>query len=638
MIERAFAREQLKVPGEPRIADAEEIVDPGRRGGFEMLPGEAVQGARRDIEMDRLDRRVAAPFGGLVAGRKSDRADRRHLSRLHARGVPGNRRDAAQTVAEHMVRCPQVGGSMRGKLPSHGQQAVVAAFQQKHRARARRACVPRRNAAQRAVHPPPHTVPRKLFPAQAGVKGAVYSPRMHDLVIRNALLLDGLGSPPRRGDLAVTDGAIAQVGKTEGKSTESLDADGLALMPGIIDNHTHYDAQLTWDPSASPSPALGVTTAIIGNCGFTIAPCRPADRDLVMRNLTQVEGMSLEVLRSGIRWEFESVPQYLDMLERRGAALNIASFVGHSALRSYVMGEAATQRVATDAEIAEMRALVLEAMRAGAVGFSTSTSPAHNGEAGVPMPSRLADERELRALVVSLKDAGRGVFMLTKGGHTRMAFLEELAAQSTRPVVVAALLHSSTNPDAVFQDLDAARDATARGHQVVGAMSCCPLSMDFTDRKSTRLNSSHLVISYAVFCLKKKTRRESPSCCFHNRSASRPFVVSISDAPVWLPFFFFLMIRRPPRSTLFPYTTLFRSPTPQQHQPGRGVPGPRRRARRHRARPPGRRRDVLLPAVDGFHRSEEHTSELQSPCNLVCRLLLEKKNPKGIPELLLSQP
>ncbi|HXL76326.1 MAG TPA: amidohydrolase family protein [Burkholderiales bacterium] len=303
---------------------------------------------------------------------------------------------------------------------------------------------------------------------------------MHDLVIRSALLLDGLGSSPRHGDVGVRGGRIAEIGEVTDSAKETIDAGGLALMPGIIDNHTHYDAQLTWDPSASPSPALGVTTAIIGNCGFTIAPCRPADRDLVMRNLTQVEGMSLEVLRSGIRWEFESVPQYLDMLERRGAALNIASFVGHSALRSYVMGEAATQRVATDAEIAEMRALVLEAMRAGAIGFSTSTSPAHNGEAGVPMPSRLADEKELRALVVSLKDAGRGVFMLTKGGHTRMAFLEELAAQSTRPVVVAALLHSSTNPDAVFHDLDAARDATARGHQVVGAMSCCPLSMDFT--------------------------------------------------------------------------------------------------------------------------------------------------------------
>src|SRR5216684_3256104 len=303
---------------------------------------------------------------------------------------------------------------------------------------------------------------------------------MHDLAIRNALLLDGLGSSPRYGDVGVKDGRIAEIGEVRDSAKETIDAGGLALMPGIIDNHTHYDAQLTWDPSASPSPALGVTTAIIGNCGFTIAPCRPADRDLVMRNLTQVEGMSLEVLRSGIRWEFESVPQYLDMLERQGSALNIASFVGHSALRSYVMGEAATHRVATYTDIAEMRRLVLEAMRAGAIGFSTSTSPAHNGKGGVPMPSRLADEKELRALVVSLKDAGRGVFMLTKGGHTRMAFLEELAAQSTRPVVVAALLHNSTNPDAVFQDLDAAREANARGHKVIGAVSCCPLSMDFT--------------------------------------------------------------------------------------------------------------------------------------------------------------
>ncbi len=303
---------------------------------------------------------------------------------------------------------------------------------------------------------------------------------MHELVIRNALLLDGSGSSPRHGDVGVKDGRIAEIGEVKDGARETIDAGGLALMPGIIDNHTHYDAQLTWDPSASPSPALGVTTAIIGNCGFTIAPCRPADRDLVMRNLTQVEGMSLDALRSGIRWDFESVPQYLDMLERRGSALNIASFVGHSALRSYVMGEAATQRVATDAEIAEMRRLVLEAMRAGAIGFSTSTSPAHNGEGGVPMPSRLADEKELRALVVSLKDAGRGVFMLTKGGHTRMAFLEELAAQSTRPVVVAALFYNSANPDAVFKDLEAIREANARGRKLVGAVSCCPLTMDFT--------------------------------------------------------------------------------------------------------------------------------------------------------------
>jgi N-acyl-D-aspartate/D-glutamate deacylase len=305
---------------------------------------------------------------------------------------------------------------------------------------------------------------------------------MHDLLIRNALLLDGLRSPARRGDLAVSDGIISQLGKAEGPARSTIDADGLALMPGIIDNHTHYDAQITWDPGLAPSPALGVTTAVIGNCGFTIAPCRPADRERVMANLTQVEGMSLEALRAGIRWEFESVPQYLDMLERRGAAVNVAAFVGHSSVRTYVMGEAATQRVATDHEISQMRDLVLEGMRAGAVGFSTSTSPAHNGEGGLPMPSRLADERELRALVGVLKEAGRGVFMLTKGGHTKIAFLEDLAADSARPVVIAALLHSSTNPDAVFKDLEEISDANARGRKLVGAVSCCPLSMDFTLR------------------------------------------------------------------------------------------------------------------------------------------------------------
>jgi len=302
---------------------------------------------------------------------------------------------------------------------------------------------------------------------------------MNDLVFRNALLIDGLGSSPVHGDLAVKDGRIAGIGKSL-PGREVVDAAGLALMPGIIDNHTHYDAQITWDPQVSPSPSLGVTTAIIGNCGFTIAPCKPADRELVMKNLTQVEGMSLEVLRQGIRWEFETVPQYFDMLERRGTAINIAGFVGHSSLRTYVMGEDAPKRAATPEEIARMRALVLEAMQAGAIGFATSTSPAHNGHGGLPMPSRLADEAEMRALVGALKDAGRGVFMLTKGGHTKVSFLEELAAASGRPVVIAALLHNSTNPRAVFDDLEAIAQANARGRRLLGAISCCPLSMDFT--------------------------------------------------------------------------------------------------------------------------------------------------------------
>ena len=305
---------------------------------------------------------------------------------------------------------------------------------------------------------------------------------MFDLLIRGAKLFDGLGSAPVVGNLAVTQGRIVAMGAGSGAALRTIDADGLALMPGIIDNHTHYDAQVTWDPVASPSPALGVTTAVIGNCGFTIAPCRPADRERIMRNLTQVEGMSLDVLRQGIRWGFETIPEYLTQLERDGSVPNLAAFAGHSSIRTWVMGEAATERAATDDEIARMQALVREAMGAGAVGFATSTSPAHNGADGVPMPSRLADERELRALVGAMGESGRGVFMLTKGGHTRLDFLESLAADSGRPVVVAALLHNRTNPDAVFGDLEAIAQANARGHALHGAVSCCPLTMDFTLR------------------------------------------------------------------------------------------------------------------------------------------------------------
>ncbi len=303
---------------------------------------------------------------------------------------------------------------------------------------------------------------------------------MHDLLIRNATLYDGLGSPGLRGDLAVKDGRIAAIGNVGEAAKEVLDAEGLALMPGIIDNHTHYDAQLTWDPYATPSPALGVTTAIIGNCGFTIAPCKPQDRELVMQNLTQVEGMGIETLRAGVRWDFESFPQYMDMLERQGSALNIAAFVGHSSMRTFVMGEDAPKRAATADEVARMRAIVVEAMQAGAVGFATSTSPAHNGHGGLPMPSRLADDFEMRTLVTSLKDSGRGVFMLTKGGQSTPAFLEALAAESGRPVVVAALLHNPTNPNVVFDELDAISAANSRGHTMFGAVSCCPLSFDFT--------------------------------------------------------------------------------------------------------------------------------------------------------------
>jgi N-acyl-D-aspartate/D-glutamate deacylase len=303
---------------------------------------------------------------------------------------------------------------------------------------------------------------------------------VHELLFRNALVFDGTGAAPSVMDVAVEGGRIRAVGGNLRDARRVIAADDLALMPGIIDSHTHFDAQITWDPYVRPSPALGVTTAVIGNCGFTIAPCRPHDREITMRNLTHVEGMSLDVLRQGIDWGFESFPQYLEQLRRAGSAVNVAAYVGHSSVRTFVMGDDAARRAARDDEIVAMQGIVREAMDAGAVGFATSTSPAHNGEGGIPMPSRLADEREMRTLVSAMGESGRGVHMLTKGGQTRVPFLESLAAESGRPVMIAALLHNSTNPRAVFDDLDAISAANDRGHRLIGQVSCCPLTMDFT--------------------------------------------------------------------------------------------------------------------------------------------------------------
>ena len=303
---------------------------------------------------------------------------------------------------------------------------------------------------------------------------------MHDFVITSAMIYDGTGRPGIQADLAVRDGKIAAIGQNLGPARKTMDARGLALAPGIIDAHTHYDAQITWDPMVDPSPSLGVTTVVIGNCGFTIAPCRPADRDLTLRNLTHVEGMSLDALRAGVRWDFESFPDYLDMLDRQGMGPNVAAFVGHSSVRTYVLGDGAATRVATDAEISQMQQIVREAMAAGAVGFASSTNEPHNGENGIPMPSRLADDREMRGLVSAMGESGRGLFMLTKGAKTSVPYLETLAEASGRPVLIAAMLHNSTNPNRVFDAIEEMRQARARNNRLIAQVACTPLTMDFT--------------------------------------------------------------------------------------------------------------------------------------------------------------
>jgi len=303
---------------------------------------------------------------------------------------------------------------------------------------------------------------------------------LFDLVIKNAKIIDGTGSPSFIGDIAIEDGVIVNRGNNLGASKLVVDAKGLTLVPGFIDSHTHYDAQLTWDPWANPSPKLGVTTVVIGNCGFTIAPCKPEHRELTIRNLTNVEGMSLDALRKGIVWNFETFPEYLNFLEERGVGPNVAAYVGHSSVRVYVMGEDALTRTATNDEILEMEKIVKESMISGGLGFATSTFEGHNGENGVPMPSRLADNKEMHNLIMAMASFGRGVFMLTRGSNTSIDNIQKWMEGSNRPAIVAALLHNPLSDNSTFKVLADISEATDKGTEMWGQVSCRPLSMEFT--------------------------------------------------------------------------------------------------------------------------------------------------------------
>jgi len=303
---------------------------------------------------------------------------------------------------------------------------------------------------------------------------------MRDLVIRNARIVDGCGTPPYEADLAVQDRRIAEIGHDLGHAANTFDAKGLVLAPGIVDVHTHYDAQLTWDRTCTPSPALGVTTVVIGNCGFTITPNRPVVRDLLLRNLSEVEGMSLAALRAGVEWSFESFPEYLRFLTTRGVVPNVAAFVGHSGLRTAVMGEDASRRAATEDEIDAMAALLREGLDAGANGLASSTFENHSGHGGLPMPSRLATDREFDRLVCVLGDAGHGLFMATVGERTTVDTLARILARTGRPAVYAALLHNDRIPERSRNVLAACRRAHDAGTPVYAQVSCQPLTMSFT--------------------------------------------------------------------------------------------------------------------------------------------------------------
>jgi N-acyl-D-amino-acid deacylase len=295
-----------------------------------------------------------------------------------------------------------------------------------------------------------------------------------DIVIRGGSLIDGTGSPARPADVAVAEGRIVAVG--EGlRGERELDASGQVVAPGFIDIHTHYDAQVFWDPWLTPSSFHGVTSVVAGNCGFSIAPIRPDLVSLLARTLQHVEDMSYDTLAVGVPWdEFETFPQYLDAVERRGTALNYGCYVGHTAVRMYVMGEDAYERAATPDELARMQAVVAESMAAGAMGFASSASPTHNGDGGRPVPSRVADLDELMALLVPVHDSGKGVVALLPGGVIPNHQLFDIQRDVGRPITWTALLTVKDYPyhEKVVAENDAAR---ATGVEVWPQVSCRPL-------------------------------------------------------------------------------------------------------------------------------------------------------------------
>jgi N-acyl-D-aspartate/D-glutamate deacylase len=303
----------------------------------------------------------------------------------------------------------------------------------------------------------------------------------YDIKITGGTIVDGTDSPGYVGDVGIKDGKVVALGAAPGEAAATIDASGRVVCPGFVDIHTHYDAQVLWDRMLSVSPWHGVTTAVIGNCGFGVAPTRPDHRKMVMRTLEKVEGMAYEALDAGLgaEWPFETFPQYLDALENRGAAINLAAFVGHTPIRLYVMGEDATEREATAEEVERMKALVREAMDAGAIGFATSHASTHHGDGGKPVPSRLSSFEEVDALVGTMAESGRGVMQATIGKTLFNNEFTALARKHKVPVTWTALLAGLSGPGSHRRHLKIAAEQKAEGLTIVPQVACRPLMFDF---------------------------------------------------------------------------------------------------------------------------------------------------------------
>jgi N-acyl-D-amino-acid deacylase len=308
-----------------------------------------------------------------------------------------------------------------------------------------------------------------------------------DLLIKNGTVIDGSGGARYQADVGVTDGRIVEIGRIRTPADRVIDADGMIVSPGFIDGHTHMDAQVTWDPIGSCSCWHGVTSVMMGNCGFALAPCKPEEREWFARCLEAVEDIPADAIMSGVDWSWETFPEYLEAVEQVPKGLNYGAYIGHSALRMYVMGERALSERATEDDLTKMTAAVTEAIKAGAVGFSTSLSTTHSTPDNSPVASRLADWSEIDQLVGAMTDLNAGIFQVgpdvSSGTAQREFFkqLQRIALSSGRPLMFGAIATRMENDPTSWQfQTDVIDDTVAKGGRMYGQSSTRPISVIFS--------------------------------------------------------------------------------------------------------------------------------------------------------------
>jgi len=297
----------------------------------------------------------------------------------------------------------------------------------------------------------------------------------YDLIFKAATVVDGSGGPRYQADVAVSNGIIADIGRINDSAKRTIDAHGLILSPGFIDGHTHMDAQVAWDPLGSCSCWHGVTSVYMGNCGFALAPCAPAEREWFARCLEAVEDIPTDAMMSGIDWTWETFPEYLNTVERLPKGINYGAYIAHSALRMYVMGERALTEIASDDDLRRMGDVVEAALLAGAIGFSTSRASTHVTPDGTPVASRVADWRELDYLVGRMAKLNRGVFQLgpdVSNGDSHRQFLadvKDIAVRHGRPVMFGTLsTRQGQDPMPFSEQLASIDDSVRAGGRVYG--------------------------------------------------------------------------------------------------------------------------------------------------------------------------